>query len=254
MDVSRPALRIFASLALLLWPTVAVSADALRVGSANTTSPGSLSVPIYLFDEPGTLLGPGGQPIHGIALAVSFSPTPPGLAGSVRKAGFFESASAFHERSSPRPDGVGYFLWPTYSPSFPPAAGYGVPIAFLDLSIPSGLPSGSRIALSLVRGLCMLSNGYANVFVPGSGLTLHDGVVHIGPYYGDATRDGVLDVFDLVTLANFITGNVSPGQAPFLGTREAMNLDPAGGATVDVFDLVLLAGHLVGNVPTLPVP
>jgi YD repeat-containing protein len=70
---------------------------------------------------------------------------------------------------------------------------------------------------------------------------------------GDPTGDGTIDVFDAVALSNLIVGNVVPGQPPFLGTLQSVNLNPSQGPAVDVFDLVILMNFIVGNYTSIPI-
>jgi PKD repeat protein len=65
----------------------------------------------------------------------------------------------------------------------------------------------------------------------------------------DVTLDGSVDAQDLVIVANYLVGNVTPGTAPFAAPLSLadVNHDTA----VDVVDIVVLANHLVGNISCL---
>jgi hypothetical protein len=66
---------------------------------------------------------------------------------------------------------------------------------------------------------------------------------------GDVDLTGVVDVFDVVTIAAYIVGNVQPGSAPFLAPVELADTD--GNAVVDLFDLIVVQAFVVGNVTCL---
>jgi hypothetical protein len=252
------------ALVILLGSMDAGAQDLLTIGGASAAPGATVSVPIYVRDAGGTPLGtdrPAGLRIQALAFQVVFTPSSAVTAASIARAGITSARTPLFE-ASPTSSGTASWI-ASFSesssalPFSPSTAGYGDLVATLSLTLAPGLAAGARIQLAVngSTALTSLSNQAGTTLeAGGSGLSTVAGMVSVGPFWGDADLDLDLDVFDLTILASFLVGNVTPGATPFLGTVEAMNLDPALGPTVDLFDLVLLANAIVGNVPVLPIP
>lgn len=66
---------------------------------------------------------------------------------------------------------------------------------------------------------------------------------------GDVDESGAVDIFDVVSMAANIVGNIAIGTAPFTAPLESVDTDNNG--VIDVFDLVILQSFVVGNVSCL---
>lgn len=261
--VARPLRALACLSASALLSGTGLAQDRLTIGGANAASPGTVDVPVYLRDASGTALGtdrPQADRIQALGFRLTWTPAGAVTTVTVRRGGVAASASPSFEFASVTPGSLGYVLCFGASSPFPlnlDAPGWGDPIAWLTVTLPPGLSPGTRIQLvpDPQTSLTSLSNANGTVGeASGLGLSLAGGIVSVGPLWGDPNQSGAIDVFDLTILAGYLVGNVSPGSAPFLADRDAVNLDPAKGPSVDVFDLVILANHIVGNVLTLPVP
>jgi hypothetical protein len=69
---------------------------------------------------------------------------------------------------------------------------------------------------------------------------------------GDLNKDLVVNLADLVILANAIAGNLNPGDAPWTAPADAADLNQD--TFVNVGDLVILANYVAGNIGSLPQP
>jgi hypothetical protein len=67
--------------------------------------------------------------------------------------------------------------------------------------------------------------------------------------FGDLDETGDVTATDLVLLANYLVGNVTPGVAPF--TAPLASSDVNGDAKIDAVDIVIVANYLVGNIDCL---
>lgn len=67
---------------------------------------------------------------------------------------------------------------------------------------------------------------------------------------GDVNLSGRVDSQDLVIVANYLVGNLTPGPAPFIAALTTADLN--GSSTVNAVDIVILANHLVDNINCLP--
>jgi hypothetical protein len=67
------------------------------------------------------------------------------------------------------------------------------------------------------------------------------------PVYGDINGDGVVNVSDLILLANQLAGNTH------LSTPQKAAANVFYDGQVDVLDLFAMANFLAGNIKTLPV-
>jgi hypothetical protein len=68
--------------------------------------------------------------------------------------------------------------------------------------------------------------------------------------YGDLDVNANVDSADLVIMANYLVGNVTPGTPPFTAFRSAADLDRD--SLVDAVDYVIHANYLVDNITCLP--
>ena len=67
---------------------------------------------------------------------------------------------------------------------------------------------------------------------------------------GSLDGNSTIDAADLVLLANYLAGNVAPGQGSFTAPLTAADLNLDG--HVDAVDYQILSQYLVGNITTLP--
>lgn len=67
--------------------------------------------------------------------------------------------------------------------------------------------------------------------------------------FGDASGDAAVAATDLVLLANYLVGNINPGEGAFLAPIEVVDLN--GDGSVNAVDIVIEANYLVGNVSCL---
>jgi hypothetical protein len=165
--------------------------------------------------------------------------------------------------------------------------GYVWPASHTAGSNPSALPMGARLRLKasvdisgfapavqkIFRamkkyGLIMADNG-SDLYVSGVYDTRWDNGV-LNPAFaaikggnfeviqlgynpcGDLNADGATNAADLPILAQYLAGNISPGEAPFIAPEGGADLDGDGRATA--VDLSALLHYLAGHIDLLPLP